>query len=436
MRVVMYVLNDVTHDSRVLREAGTLAAAGHEVTIMATPVAEGRDASHPDPPPGVRILRVAVPRGTPWWVTALRAPWRLPLPGPVLLLPWLIPRAMWVAVVNRLLGRPVRAGGIDFIRRWRVGWLGWCRAAVEAAPVADVHHAHDMEALPAAAMAAARDRSQYLYDSHEIYLSWGPVLTQPRLVRWVVARWERQLARGAAALLTVGNALATELRRTLEVDRIVVVHNCPPLWDPPAAPDELIRRAAGISADAPVVLCHGGFMANRGLEQTAEALLEPGLERAHLVFLGYRATFLEPILSDPRLAGRVHHLPAVAPSEVTAWVAGADVDVMAIQPTDLNSRLSTPNKLFESLAAGVPVVSSDLPARRAVLEDPSGPLGALCDPTSPRSIAAAIRSILDLEPGARAELRARILRTAHEKWNWETESRRLEALYRSLDTSR
>jgi glycosyltransferase involved in cell wall biosynthesis len=430
----MYVLNDVTRDSRVLREAGSLAAAGHEVTIMATPLAaDVAAAGELAGPPGVRIRRVAIPTGSPWWVTAVRAPWRLPPLGIVLLLPWVVLRAAWVGVVNQLLGRPVRAGGIDFIRRWRVEWLGWCRAAVAAAPAADVHHAHDMEALPAARAAAARDRARYVYDSHEIYMAWGPVLRQPRLLRWVMARWERRLAAGAAAVITIGDALARELRARLRVARIVAVYNCPPRWDPPSLAEDRIRRALALSPETPIVLCHGRFMAGRGLEETAEAMLQAGLGDAHLVFLGYRAAFIEPILADRRLAGRVHHLPAVAPSDVTAWVAGADVDVMAILPADLNSRLSTPNKLFESLAAGTPVVSSDLPVRRAILlGDPLGPLGELCDPAKPASIAAAIRSILDLEAPSRVELRARILRAAHVRWNWETESTKLLELYREL----
>jgi len=434
VRVVMYVLNDVTRDSRVLREARSLAAAGHEVTIMATPLAaDVAAAGEPAAPPGVAIRRVAIPTGSPWWVTAVRAPWRLHPVAAVLLLPWTIARAAWVLVVNWLLGRPIRAGGIDFVRRWRVEWLGWCRAAVAAAPAADVHHAHDMEALPAARAAAARDGARYVYDSHEIYLAWGPVLRQPRLLRSLIGRWERRMARGAAGVVTVGEALADHLRQRFGLRRVIVVHNCPPRWGPPKPPEDRIRRALKLPPGTPVVLCHGGFMANRGLEQTAEAMLKPGLEAAHLVFLGYRAAFIEPILADPRLAGRVHYLPAVAPSDVTAWVAGASVDVMAILPTDLNSRVSTPNKLFESLAAGTPVVSSDLPARRAILlGDPLGPLGVLCDPASPASIAAAIRSVLELEPAARADLRTRIVAAAHERWNWEIESVKLLDLYREL----
>jgi len=127
----------------------------------------------------------------------------------------------------------------------------------------------------------------------------------------------------------------------------------------------------------------------------------------------------------------------VPPDDVVDWIAGADVAAMPIQPSSLNHLLSTPNKLFESFAAGVPVVSSDAPVRhRIVIDDPDGPLGAVCDPERPASIAAAIRSILDLPQAARADLRARCLRAAMERWNWETESARLLDVYRGLATSR
>jgi glycogen synthase len=432
VRIVMYVLNDVSHDSRVRREATTLAAAGHEVTIVATPLADG-DGDGSEALEGVTIRRVAIPTGTRWWVTAVRAPWRLRPLGVLLLLPWVVVRGLWVVTVNRIFGRPVRAGGIDYIRRWRVEWLGWCRAAVTAAPAADVHHAHDMEALPAARAAAARDRARYVYDSHEIHMSWGPVLRQPRLLRRIVGRWEARLARGAAAVVTVNEAVGVVLRQRLGLRRVAVVHNCVPTYSPHDPPDDRIRKALGLPLDTRIVLCHGAFMANRGLLETAAAMLDEGLREAHLVFLGYGQGYLAGILADPRLHGRVHLLPPVPADEVTAWVAGSDVVVIAIGTVTENGRLSTPNKLFEAIAAGVPMVVSDFgPMRSIVLDQSRGPLGALCDPSSPASIASAISSILDLDPPARAELRSRILRAAHERWNWETESEKLLGFYREL----
>jgi glycosyltransferase involved in cell wall biosynthesis len=452
----MYVLNDVTRDSRVLREAGTLAAAGHRVTIMGTARSPDEQDGSREERDGFEIVRVGIPRDRalrrfvrmPWRSVrdaagqirdALRArPPRLGratilVLGIVVSLPWVLLRAAWVAVVNRALRRPVSIGGLDYITAWRGETLGWGRRALAHAPVGDVHHAHDMEALPTAARGARRDGARLVYDSHEIFGTWGATLAQPRWLRWAMVRWERRLARRAVAVVTINESVAAELRGRLGVRRVVVVHNCPARWTPPPFPEDRIRATLGIPADTPVVLYHGGFQAGRGLDETAAAMLQPGLERAHLVFLGYRVKVIEPILADPRFGGRVHYLPAVEPADVLAWVVGADVDVMAIQPATLSLRLSTPNKLFEALGAGVPVVASDFPEmHRIVLDDADGPLGAVCDPADPASIAAAIRWVLDQPPKERLALRARCLRAAHERWNWETESARLVALYAGL----
>ncbi|HXR26998.1 MAG TPA: glycosyltransferase, partial [Candidatus Baltobacteraceae bacterium] len=84
---------------------------------------------------------------------------------------------------------------------------------------------------------------------------------------------------------------------------------------------------------------------------------------------------------------------------------------------------STPNKLFESLAAGLPVVSSDFPARRRIiLDDPAGPLGAVCDPTDPAALAAALAGLLALAPAERAALRARVLAAAHARYTWDRQA--------------
>lgn len=452
----MYVQNDVTRDSRVRREAASLVAAGHRVTIIGTTPPEQPEPSTEETGT-FTIVRLPWRRETAWWVTWVRGPWALvplglrsvrrqlragprgwPRAAAILAFlaassPWIVVRAAWYAVVNKLLRRPLGFGGLLYVRRWRAEILAWDRAAVAAAPAADVHHAHDMEALPAARAAARRDGARYVYDSHEVFMEWGTILFVPFFLRWAFAAWERRMAVGAVALITINRSIAAELRRRLRPRRIVILHNCPPRWVPPPEPEDRIRRALDLAPGTPVVLCHGGFSPNRGLTETADAMMLPGLEAAHLVFLGYRAVFIESILARPKLQGRVHFLPAVPPEDVAAWVAGADVDVMAILPTDLNSRLSTPNKLFESLAAGVPVVSSDFPERRRIVMDPDrGPLGALCDPTDPASIAAAIRSILDAPPPERQALRERCLRAAHERWNWEAESTALVELYADL----
>jgi len=423
MRVVMFVRNDLSADARVLKEAATLAAAGHVVTLIGalppdSPVAHDRSARD-----GFDVLRVRLPRYRGWW-RWVRAPWRL------------VDRMRRsVRSAPRAAG-PARLDTLDWLAAWWLGNLGWARAAGRAAPAADVYHGHDLTGLPAAVEAARRHGGRVVYDSHELFLASGSFLGRPRWAISRIDRQERRWAAAATALVTVNHALAERLGPRLGIGRIVVVHNCPPrpVVAPPAT--DRIRTAAGIPDEAPVVLHHGSYRAHRGLEVLGDAFLRPELADAHLVFLGFGPLRSELLgrATDPRAGGRIHVLDAVPLAEVVEWVASADLEGLLFQPEPLNHYLATPNKLFESLAAGVPVVGSDFPGIRGVLmDDPGGPLGAVCDPTDPAAVAAAIRSILDLSPEARAALRDRCRRAALERWNWETESAKLVALYADLE---
>ena len=103
---------------------------------------------------------------------------------------------------------------------------------------------------------------------------------------------------------------------------------------------------------------------------------------------------------------------------------------MPIQPSTLNHRLTTPNKLFEAMAAGVPVVASDLPGMAPIVRETG--CGVLCDPTDPASIAAAIRTILDAPADERAGYRERALAAAHATYSWEAQVEVLLAEYGRL----
>ena len=90
----------------------------------------------------------------------------------------------------------------------------------------------------------------------------------------------------------------------------------------------------------------------------------------------------------------------------------------------------TPQKLWEAMAAGVPVVASDLPAMAPIVSGVG--FGVLCDPSSPASIAAAIRQLLD---EGDAGLRARGLlgwQAAQETYNWENQFEVLDSVYTRL----
>ena len=85
----------------------------------------------------------------------------------------------------------------------------------------------------------------------------------------------------------------------------------------------------------------------------------------------------------------------------------------------LNQRLSTPNKFWESLTAGTPVVvGRDLEVMRSIVEEEQ--VGAIADPADPEDLARALASLLDGPPAARAAMRRRALELTRIRYNWET----------------
>jgi glycosyltransferase involved in cell wall biosynthesis len=275
-----------------------------------------------------------------------------------------------------------------------------------------------------------------VYDSHELYLDTGLAGRLPAPLRSVLSWREGVLVRRADTLVTVNHALADVLSRRYQPRRTIVVYNSPPARDPRNAgtgPD-LLRAATGIPAEAPIVIHDGGLSPAGGLELLVEAMLEPELERAHLVLLGYGPLrdALAAMAREGRFGGRIHVLDAVPPEDVVSWISTADVEAITRPGINLNVTLSTPNKLFECFAAGVPLVVSDLPGMRGIVLDDDGALGTVCDPSSPASIAQGISAILDLPPAARTELRQRCRQAAARRWNWETQVQRLVATYERI----
>ena len=446
----MFVLNAVAFDRRVQREAASLTSIGCDVTVFGTTDAAGAlplEERHPD---GFKIIRVPIPPRSPLWVSrrsdfadAVRSarvgPWTATRTANALAsAPWWIVRGVVAAGAFAL--HAASGGNANWLLNGRSRWRQWRRAVLAATTEADVYHGHDLTGLGVAVAAQRRFGGKVVYDSHDLFVDAGSNARRPRAVRRVLTELERRWYQRADLVVTVNQGLADELRRRYGRKPIAVVHNCVSVseWVPDRTVGPL-RRAIGIDADTPLVLYHGGFTANRGLGVLINAMRQPGLERAHLALLGYgpMEEELRRVAGGSASGGRVHVLPAVPPTELDRYVADADIAAMVNQPVSKNEILSTPNKLFESIAAGVPIVTSDFPMRRAiVLDNDDGPLGAVCDPERPQSVATAIRELLGLPAEELRAMRERCRTAAVRRWNWSREASTLQSAYDDLLTVR
>lgn len=407
MRVVMLAGNPLTYDGRVLRHAGALAAAGHEVVLLG--VIGPNDAAVPLP---------ELSQGGQGSLRAYRLDRRRT---------GLVPRATWLVSAARrhLAGRLAALIG----PRAKLAELMVAPCAVELALLAawfqaDVYHANDLDTLVPASWAARLFRRPYIYDAHELYPEESPLLAPvERLAR---RRVEQELARGAQAVLTVNDLLATELAQRYAIPRPAVVRNVPSLAQL-ATPTPTDAEPA----DAPLrLLLHGSWV---GLEQPGVDAALQAVARLPQVRLTLRGGVRNPGALHRRLAelaigDRVALRPRLPGADALVQAAieeRHDVGLSVHLPDCLSRRLATSSKVFEYLMAGLAVVAADQEGNRHILDEGCARFFTPGDPAELAQVLAELAA--DRTQLRTAQRLAR--RRAESEFNWENERTRLLALY-------
>jgi len=435
LHVTLVVANTFQFDSRQLRTARTLAADGHTVRILAW--ADATLPAEEELAGGVRLSRIDLDRRIS---SALR-----PLPS---VMRRGICRLLGLDAQQTVLS-PEPSVGLDRLRHparrllevianaRRVG--PWADVVVAAAPETDVFHAKALIVLPVVREAARRLGGRFVYDVADYHTEAARLARMPGMVREMVRRRERTWARDAAGTLAVSEPVADLVQRRWGITRPVILMNCPPAWrpdEPGPIDSDLVRAAAGIAPERPVVLYQGGYSVDRGIEELVTAMDEPPMRALDAVcaFMGFGR--LEGWLHEQAALrpGRIVVLPPVPPDDLLPWTASADVTFVGQPPRTLNQRLNLPNKLFESLMAGVPVVVSANNAQCQLTSEEE--VGACADIDSPRAIADALASILAQPAAVQRDLRAHCRSVALDRYNWDRNVAGLTSLYRRLAETR
>ena len=424
-RAVVLVGNPAAPYSRGLRIARALAAEGYDVEIAAV-AGEGLPEQETDGPVTIRRYapsgryRAMAPTYHDVAATADAAGVRRR--------PWILraPRAV-VAALRRWIFWP------HTVRGW------WATLERELAP-ADLYHAFG--SLTIAAALAARKRTpigpsgqpaRVIYDAIDDIIGSNNMIGVPRPIVASFGRRERAWARAADARTTVNDALAARLAaRWGTTSAPLSIPNYPEQPDAEAVEkQDLIRSRLGLPKTTRIVLFQGRLGPNLGIDEAAEAVLL--VRDAVLVLIGFGRWADRSRQRDrrPQFARRHFTLPPVHPDELAAWTASADVSVIPLPPISTNQRLSTPNKFWESLIVGTPVVvGPDLEVMAGLVRDHD--LGRIAASLEPAAIAAAISDLLDRPALARAAERLRIAELAHERFSWPAAAARYRSLVREI----
>lgn len=329
---------------------------------------------------------------------------------------------------HRLFGpAPVRAlAAVQYV----TSYVEFVTRAVIAAlrSDADVYEANDLPPLLPALIAGRLRRKPVVYRAHEL---WSEATAEVRFA----AFWrfmERVLVPRCDYVVTPEENRSRIYEIELGARRPpLTIRNCPPYRPPLESTrlrDDLRRR--GIDGST-IVLYQGLVHSMRCIEEIAEAS-RSFAEGIVLVIMG--TGYDKWANPTTALAGyeRIVVLPPVPYEQLLPYTASADIGILLYRNDCRNNFYCAPNKLYEYMMMGLPIIAPNYPGMMAVEADD---VGRTVDPASPQSIAGAVNR-LAADAEGRARMRANGLRLSKDRYNWTLQSAPLLELYRSLSDAR
>jgi glycosyltransferase involved in cell wall biosynthesis len=289
----------------------------------------------------------------------------------------------------------------------------------------DIYHFHDPELIPVALRLRIAGK-HVVYDAHENlpgtipYKDYLPKRTRGA-VAWITDHLERFAAARCSAVIGATPPIADRLRHVNP--RAVVVHNFP-------VPEEMVRsHPVAWEHRPPVVAYLGSISRARGIFEMLQAMSRVQAVDCRLALAGW---FEQPGLKEEigKLPGasRVDCLGRLSREHVAELLGRVRAGIVVLHP-EPNLINCKPTKLFEYMWAGLPVVASDFPLWREIIQNAG--CGLLVDPLNPGEIARAIDYLM-AHPVEADEMGRRGRATAKKIFSWESEERTLLDLYRAI----
>ena len=293
---------------------------------------------------------------------------------------------------------------------------------------ADVYNPRDIYPLLVAHWAAGLRRARVVYDSDELNLDRNWPYAQKAWWRVLASVYERHYARKSDAVITSDEGRADILAERYGIERPTVALNVPDLIERPESDEEF--RSTALEHGDRLLIYTGGLVPNRGLHELVDALGLLDSCSLAIVGFGHLEDALKAHVLDQGLHDRITFFDAVPFERLMSLTASADVGIVPIEGVCLSYVHAAPNKLFEYMMAGLPVVASDLPDMAAIVR--AERCGVLIeDPSDPRSIASAVRRVLD-RPDEAEEMGRRGREAVLRRYNWAHERDRVLAVYERI----
>jgi glycosyltransferase involved in cell wall biosynthesis len=295
----------------------------------------------------------------------------------------------------------------------------------------DVIHCHEPDALLVALLLKAIQGKRVVYDIHEHWPSEIPVdfgLASPKVLykalQSLLSPLEIFLSRSSDALIAVSDSVAERFNGDGKTP--VIISNFS-IVDP-AIPHH--HNSTGRN----LICMAGNMQLFHGIRECIQALslVRTKYPDVSLTLIGEIGEEAEGVVADAGLEEKIRKTGYLPYRQMYEEIGRGEIGLLIFQPEYYNVYIGLPNKLFDYMLCGLPVIASDFPEIRKVVA--GAECGILVDPTNPEEIAEAVAYLLE-HPEEAQRMGENGRRAVEEKYNWRREEKRLMDLYNSLNGS-
>lgn len=291
---------------------------------------------------------------------------------------------------------------------------------------ADIYVSNDLDTLLANYCASKFKRNVNLvYDSHEYYTEVPELVNRPKIQK-IWERIEGRIFPKLKTIYTVNDSIAAMYMAKYNKE-VKVIRNVSPIWENQGIPS---KKELGIPENTFLIIMQGaGINVHRGAEEAVESMKL--IENAVLMIVGDGDVVLQlkQYVIDYDLKNKVLFFGKRPYQEMMAFTAHADVGLTLDKPNNLNYKFSLPNKVFDYIHAGTPIISTKLVEIEKIVTKHN--VGLLIEDLTPSTLAEKIKFLQDNELLLN-ELKVNCKKAASIE-NWEQETLKLIEIYSSLD---
>ena len=280
-------------------------------------------------------------------------------------------------------------------------------------------YANDLDTLLANYLVARIRSFPLVYDSHEYFTEVPELIHRPR-VRSFWLRLEKLIFPHLKNVIAVNEAIARIYTEKYRVP-VSVVRNVPPLDPMKNWADKNFENG-----EEAILIYQGALNLGRGIELMTDCMRF--LENCKLLIVGSGdvSEDLKERVEARQLSDRIDFKGRIDPTSLKELTSKASLGLSLEEDIGLNYRLALPNKIFDYIHAGIPVIVSDLPVMRSFVAE--NKVGAVLKERTPKALAHLINKILSEKESYESHLRA----TAR-RFNWDNEKLELLKLIENLE---